>query len=384
MGEIREEGNVEFAKGLDGIIACKSNIGYIDGAKGKLVYRGISIEELAEKSTYEETAYLLIFGKLPKADELDNFKKRLSAARSVPPDIIEILKKFPPETHPMAALRVGITALGCLDYTGEDMSVENATNVGINIISKIATLAAAIARLRKGKEPVKPAPDLGHAANFLYMILGKRPDDKMAKIMDTALILHADHGMNASTFTTMVIASTMSDMYSAISGGIGALKGPLHGGANERALNMLMEIGTPDKATDYVKNAIARKQKIMGFGHRVYKAYDPRARILAKISDNMTRGEEAHKIYEVAKAVEKEVIAAYGARGILPNVDFYSGSVYHAMGIEPKMFTTLFAVSRSAGWVARILEYIPENKIFRPRALYEGPKTMKYVPLVER
>ena len=384
MGEIKAGKNVEFAKGLDGVIACKSSIGYIDGAKGKLVYRGIPIEELAKESTYEETAYLLLFGKLPNSHELDEFKKKLLAARSIPDEVIEILKKLPRKTHPMAALRVGISALGGMDPKGDDMSIENATDVGIKIISQLATIASAIARLRKGMEPVEPASDIGHAANFLYMMLGERPDEKMARIMDIALILHADHGMNASTFTAMVIASTMSDMYSAVAGGIGALKGPLHGGANERALNMLMEIGTPDKAADYVKNAIAGKQKIMGFGHRVYKAYDPRARILAKISDNMTRGEEAHKIYEVAKAVEKEVIAVYGAKGILPNVDFYSGSVYHAIGIEPKMFTVIFAVSRVAGWAARILEYLPENRIFRPRALYEGPRVVRYIPIEER
>jgi len=384
MVEIKTGGNVDFAKGLGGVIACKSSIGYIDGAKGKLIYRGIPIEELAEKSTYEETAYLLIFGKLPKAGELDAFKKRLATCRSVPADVIEILKKLPRETHPMAAMRVGISALGCVDPEGDNMSIEGTTEAGIKIISRSATIAAAIARLRKGEEPVEPRPGLTHAANFLYMLLGKMPDDKRARIMDISLILHADHGMNASTFTAMVIASTMSDMYSAVSGGIAALKGTIHGGANERVVNMLMEIGTPDKAVEYVKNAIAKKQKIMGFGHRVYKAYDPRARILARISEDITRGEKTHKIHEVAKVLEKEVIAVYGKKGILPNVDFYSGCVYNALGIETRMFTALFAVSRTAGWVARILEYLPEGKMFRPRALYEGPKAMKYIPLGER
>lgn len=384
MGELKAEGDTKFAKGLDGVTACKTKIGYIVGDEGKLNYRGIPIEVLAEKSTYEETAYLLIFGKFPSAAELDEFEKRLAASRDIPGNVVEILKKLPRETHPMAALRCGISALGCMDPKADDSGLENATNLGIKIISQIPTVAAAIARLRKGLDPVSPAPDLGHAANFLYMLLGEKPDAKMARIMDLALILHADHGMNASTFAAMVIASTLSDMYSAISGGIAALKGPLHGGATERALNMLIEIGTPDRAREFVRDAVANKKKIMGFGHRVYKAYDPRARILAGISDSVTRGEVSHEIFEVAKAVEKEVIAAYGSKGIFPNVDFYSGSVYHAMGIEPKMFTVIFAVSRVAGWVARILEYIPENRIFRPRALYEGPKLVDYIPIEER
>ena len=384
MGKLKTKGDTKFAKGLDGVTACETKIGYIVGEEGKLIYRGIPVEVLAEKSTYEETAYLLIFGKLPAAAELDEFKKKLAADRDIPGNVIEILKKLPRETHPMVALRFGVSALGCMDPKADDTGIENATDMGIEIISKIPTVAAAIARLREGLDPVSPAPDLEHAANFLYMLRGEKPDEKMARIMDIALILHADHGMNASTFTAMVIASTLSDMYSAISGGMAALKGPLHGGANERALNMLIEIGTPDRAREFVHDAVANKKKIMGFGHRVYKAYDPRARILAGISDSITRGEESHKIYEVAKAVEKEVIAAYGSKGIFPNVDFYSGSVYHAMGIDSKMFTVIFAVSRVAGWVARILEYLPVNRIFRPRALYEGPKLVDYIPLEKR
>ncbi|MDY7029990.1 MAG: citrate synthase/methylcitrate synthase [Spirochaetota bacterium] len=384
MGSLTSGTDAGFSKGLDGVIACKTRIGYIVGDEGKLLYRGIPIEVLAEKSTYEETAYLLIFGKLPTSSELEAFKKRMAANRAVPGAVIDILKKLPRETHPMVALRFGVSALGCMDAKADDTSLENATDLGCKIISQIPTIASIVARLRKNLEPVDPDPNLGHAANFLYMMLGKEPDKKMAKIMDIALILHADHGMNASTFTAMVIASTLSDMYSAISGGIGALKGPLHGGANERALNMLIEIGTPERAGDYVRDAIANKRKIMGFGHRVYKAYDPRARILAQISDDITRGAESHRIYDVAKVVEKEVIDAYGSKGIFPNVDFYSGSVYHAMGIDPKMFTVIFAVSRVAGWVARILEYLPENRIFRPRAMYDGPELVEYTPLDSR
>lgn len=377
-------GQAEFAKGLEGVIACETTMGYVDGQAGKLIYRGYTIEDLAEHSNYEETSYLLLYGKLPTKGELDQFKKRLVGCREVPSAVIEILKRLPKDTHPMAALRTGISALGCMDPDADKTEMDNYTRIGINLISQIATVSAAVARIRKGKEPVKPDPSLDHTANFLYMATGQRPEDLATRVMDISLILHADHGMNASTFTSTVVASSLTDMYSAITAGIGSLKGPLHGGANEQVIKMLLEVGEPNKAEAYIENAMAQKQKIMGFGHRVYKAYDPRARILGKYSEDITKLKGMPHLYEIAKKIEDKVIAAYGERGIFPNVDYYSGTVYYAFGIEPSMFTIIFAVSRIAGWVGRVLEYVKENRIFRPRALYKGPMQVDYVSIDKR
>ena len=384
VGKFEWPVTVELNKGLEGAITNATKIGYIDGQKGWLVYRGYNIFDLAEHSTYEETAYLLLFGELPTKSQLDEFDAKLKKYRSIPKEVIDTLKRVPKDVHPMAALRTGVSVLGCFDPKADDTSVENETEIGIKLISQMATVAGAIARIRKGEEPVEPDPNLSHAANFLYMCNGEKPDDYFARVMDVALILHADHGMNNSTFTCMVVNSTLSDMYSSIVAGICSLKGPLHGGANERALAALLKLKDENDAVAYVKDAIAKKQKIMGFGHRVYKAYDPRAKVLGKYSEEVTKRMGKECLYKVAKKVEEEVIAAYGAKGIFPNVDFYSGTIYYAMGIEPAMFTPIFAVARIAGWAARILEYLPENRIFRPRAVYVGELERKYIPLEER
>jgi citrate synthase len=245
-------------------------------------------------------------------------------------------------------------------------------------------VAAAIARIRKGQEPVDPDPSLDHTANFLYMALGEKPNDLMAKVMDVSMILHADHGMNASTFTCMVVNSSLSDLYSSVCAGIGSLKGPLHGGANERALAEMLPLKSEEEAMAYVQDCIANKKKIMGFGHRVYKAYDPRAKVLGEYSQEVTEKMGMSHLYKIAKKVEDEVIAAYGERGIFPNVDFYSGTIYYALGIDVPLFTPIFAVSRVAGWVSRVLEYLPENRIFRPRAVYVGEMERDYVPIGQR
>ncbi|MFQ6618917.1 MAG: citrate/2-methylcitrate synthase, partial [Fidelibacterota bacterium] len=337
-----------------------------------------------EHSTYEETAYLLLYGKLPKNEQLDEFKKKLIANRSIPGEVIDALKLLPEETHPMAAIRTGVSVLGCLDPAAEEVTVENDERIAINLIAQMATIAGAVARIRNGKEPVEPDPELDHASNFLYMITGEVPDEFIARVMDVALILHADHGMNASTFTAMIINSSLTDLYSSVTGAIGSLKGSLHGGANERALAELMKLKDEDDAVRYVKECIAQKKKIMGFGHRVYKAYDPRAKVLGKYSQESTEKMGMGHLYKIAKKVEDEVIAVYGERGIFPNVDFYSGTIYYAMGIDPPMFTPIFAVSRIAGWVARVLEYLPENRIFRPRAVYVGDLEREYVPMDKR
>jgi citrate synthase len=284
----------------------------------------------------------------------------------------------------MAALRTGFSAVGNFEKGLEPLNLERWTETGIKQIAQMATVAGAWARICKGLEPVEPDPKLDHATNFLYMMTGKKPPPEEAKVMDVSLILHLDHEMNASTFTTMVIASSLPDMYSAVVGGIGSLKGPLHGGANEQVLRLLLDIGEPAKAEAYVQDLMARKIKIMGFGHRVYKAYDPRARILRRYAEQMSAEKGIGKLFAIADIVEKTVIAKLGARGIFPNVDFYSGIVYHAMGIEVDMFTPIFAVSRVAGWVARDLEYVADNRIFRPRSLYTGSLKEEYVPIDKR
>jgi citrate synthase len=304
--------------------------------------------------------------------------------REIPGAVIDTLRKIPKTTHAMAALETGISMLGCLDPDADKCTMESETEISFKLIAQMATVAGAIGRLRQGKEPVDPDPTLEHTANYLYMTTGKKPDELMEKVMDVAMILHADHGMNNSTFTTMCIHSTLSDMYSAIVGGIGSLKGPLHGGANEQALAVLLKLKDEEDATRYVKDCIANKKKIMGFGHRVYKAYDPRAKVLGKFSQEVTQKKGMGHLYRIAKRIEDEVIAAYGEKGIFPNVDFYSGTVYYAFGIEPAMFTPIFAVSRISGWCARVLEYFRDNRIFRPRAMYVGARELTYVPMDQR
>ncbi|MFQ5893476.1 MAG: citrate/2-methylcitrate synthase [Nitrospinota bacterium] len=378
-------GQQEFAKGLDGVIACETEINYIDGAAGKMIYRGYDIEEIGEQTNYEETAYLLLNGRLPTQSELDEFKAKLVSYRPVPSEVIQVLKTIPtPKTHPMSALRTGVSVLGTLNPQAEEQTIENYTDIGLQLIAKLATIAGAVARIRAGAEPVEPDPSLDHAANFCYMMTGEKPSEVFERMMDLSLVLHADHGMNASTFSSMVVISSLTDMYSAIAAGIGSLKGPLHGGANEQVLYMLNEIGSPDKVDEYVDNVIEKKIKIMGFGHRVYKAYDPRARIFGRHSQALCEAAGKPELYEIAKRVEDKVIAAYGEKGIFPNVDYYSGTIYHCLGIETAMFTPLFAVSRVAGWVARILEYLPQNRIFRPRAVYLGDEGLQYVTIEQR
>ncbi|MGD8238037.1 MAG: citrate synthase/methylcitrate synthase [Armatimonadota bacterium] len=375
-----------LGKGLEGAVACESEIGYVDGTKGWLIYGGLNVFDLAEKSTYEESAYVTLNGKLPTQAELDDFNAKLLANRAVPDEVIATLARLPKDTHPMAALRTGVSVLGCLDPGADETSVEAEMEISIKLIAQLATIAGAVAMIRKGKDPVAPDPALGHSANYLYMSTGEKPDELLARIMDVALILHIDHGMNASTFTTMVVNSSLSDMYSSVVAGIGSLKGPLHGGANERVMYDLNDIGSPDNVEPWYRKAREEKRLIMGFGHRVYKAYDPRARILKPLSALMAEADpEMDKLYNIAIKLDDLVCAELGAeKGIFPNVDFYSGIVYTGLGFETAMFTPIFAVSRVAGWCARALEYLADNRIFRPRAAYIGPMTAEYVPMDQR
>lgn len=420
--------------GLEGAIACQTRIGYVDGSHGRLVYRGYDILDLCAHSTFEEVAYLLMHGHLPRLDQLNSFKKRLARYRNIP-ETLRQLMSFPVENmHSMAALRLG-TNLMRHEFTfvdheaarpdisaaissdedsipmetkpkGERRAIyefrrergqrpkevepylQDASGLDscYHLISGVATVTAAISRIRAGRMPIEPDPDMSHAANLLYMMTGKPPSLAEERVMDIALILHADHGMNASTFATMVVASTLSDLYLSVGSGIAALSGPLHGGANEQVLHTLRSIGDSGNVPAWFEKARSRKQKIMGFGHRVYKTYDPRARVLEPLSEHMaTNKEETKAMYKTARALEREVVASLGAeKSIFPNVDFYSGLVYHAMDIPEEMFTPIFAASRVAGWTARMMEYLRTNRIFRPRAMYVGELDREYVPVAKR
>jgi len=409
--------------GLEGAIACESSVGYVNGSKGWLIYRGYDIFDLCANSSFEEVSYLLLHGSLPTAQGLDAYKRKLVSYRHLP-HTMRMLMGFPlEEMNTMAALRLGTLMMrqkqtfrdeeyGRPDVSDAIGSDEDSIPMEIppygepqaiyefrdgpgqardatglescyHLISGVATIAAAIARIRQGKLPLEPDPELGHAANFLYMLTGRRPTPVEERVMDVALILHADHGMNASTFACMVVASTLSDIYFSVGSGIGALSGPLHGGANEQVLKTLHTIGDPKRVKEWLNNARAKGQRVMGFGHRVYKAYDPRARVLGPLARHLTcSNKEVLPLFEIAEALESEVVSTLGKeKKIFPNVDFFSGLVYSCMGIPAELFTPVFAVSRVSGWTARVLEYLENNRIFRPRAMYIGPFGKKYVPL---
>ena len=378
---------VTLNKGLEGAVATATKIGYVNGAKGWLVYRGFNIFDLAIHSTFEETTYLLLYGELPTRRQLLDFSRLLAHHRPVPPTVMDVLEQIPTaRTHPMAALRTAVSVLGNLDDSAEKLTVADETEVAIKLIAQMSTLTGAIARMRHGQMPLSPREDLSHAANLLYLMTGHEPDAVASLIMDIGLILHADHGMNASTFTTMVVNSSLSDMYGSVVAGIASLKGPLHGGANEQVLYDLEEIQKPENVEAWFNRAQETKRKLMGFGHRVYKAYDPRARILGPLAALMGEwNAEVHNLQRIASKLDEIVTTRLGAeKKIFPNVDFYSGIVYRGLAIETAMFTPIFAVSRVSGWTARALEYLGDNRIFRPRAIYTGPPRVAYTPLDRR
>ena len=395
MGRIEFPTTIELGRGLEGAITNVTKVGFVDGQGGRLIYRGYLIEELCENCSFEEVAYLLIFGKLPRAAELEQFNTQLTAAATLPEPILQIIQSTAREAHPMNVLQSAIAAFGCYDkdgpkitqYTskpGDGLKLE--TEVAIRIIARVRSIGAAIARARQGQSIIQPDPKLGFTANYLYMMSGERPDEVTRKVIDVCMILQADHGMNASTFTAMVVHSCLADMYSTVAAAVGALRGPLHGGANEVALDELQHIGGPQKAKDWVAQKVAKGEKIIGFGHRVYKTYDPRAVVLKRYAEKLCRQKGMDKLYETAAAVDEAMVSAMQAAGkpIYPNVDFYSGIVYQTIGFPPSLFPVIFAVSRAAGWTARVLEYLPENRIFRPRAVYDGPTDLKFVPMSQR
>jgi citrate synthase len=371
----------EVKVGLQDVVIATSTICSIDGQRGKLTYAGYDIHDLAQHATFEEVVYLLWHGRLPNRAELTELESRLAENRAISPEIIELLRRLPPPQHSMETLRTTVSALSLYDSEAEDMSEEANRRKALRLTAQMGTLVAAFGRIREGKEPISPDPKLSHAANFLYMLQGQKPGEAEARWFDVALVLHADHSYNASTFAARVTASTLSDMHSAITSGIGTLKGPLHGGANEQVMKMLLEIQSEDRAEPYVRNLLAQKKKVMGFGHRVYHTEDPRATVLRRMSEDLGRRASQPQWFRMSKKIEDLMIRE---KNINANVDFYSASAYYVLGIPIGLYPLIFAVSRISGWTAHVLEQYANNKLIRPLAEYVGPTDLKYVPLDQR
>jgi len=379
MPEVKPE--AKPAAGLRNVVAGESALSSIDGQRGVLAYRGIDIHELAERSSFEEVVFLLHRGTLPTRAQLEDFEAALVRERPVPAGVVALLRGLPAGTHPMTALRTAVSALGAFDPDAEDGAEPARSRKAVRLTAQMATLVAAIDRLRHGTEPVAPDPGLPHAANFLWMLKGTRPTASAARAMDVALVLHADHEFNASTFAARVAASTLADTHGAITAALATLKGPLHGGANEAVMQMLESMAGPEQAAAWVRDAFAQKRKIMGFGHAVYRTEDPRATHLRRLSRQV--GEEAgdRRWYDLSERVEAAVRAQ---KGLYANVDFYSASLYRMLGIPTELFTPVFAVSRIAGWTAHVLEQLGNNRLIRPESEYTGPRDVAYVPLERR
>ncbi len=368
--------------GLEGIIAGESEICYIDGYLGILSYRGYNIHTLAENAKFEEVIFLLWNGWLPKQAELDQLKASLVAARELPGPIVEFLKTAPAQVNTMDLLRTAVSMLSLHDPEAQDMSAEANHRKAVRLMSQTPTLVTTYDRLRNGKPVIPGDPNLSFAANFLYTLTGNRPDEVMERAFDVAMTLHADHELNASTFAARVTAATLSDIYSAITAGIGALKGPLHGGANQDVIKWLLGLGDEESAVEAVKNTLARKVKIPGFGHRVYRTDDPRATHLRVLSEELGRRTGHEKLYRLSKRMEETV---KGIKGLNPNVDFYSASAYYSLGIPIDLYTPIFAVSRMSGWTAHVLEQYRNNRLIRPRAEYKGnPDGQTWIPIADR
>ena len=380
----------EIQKGLEGVVVAESDLTFIDGQAGRLAYRGYAIEDLAREASFEEVVYLLWNGSLPTRDELDDFTDTLADDRAVDDGVIETLRRLAEaDEQPMGAIRTAVSMLSAYDDEpdADPDDLEATRRKGRRITAKMPTLLAAFERLRNGHEPVAPHASLGHAANFLYMLDGEEPEDLAAETFDVALTLHADHGFNASTFTTLVIAATLADTYSAVTGGIGALSGPLHGGANKDVMRLLTEIDERGgDAIAVIEDRLESGGRVPGFGHRVYKTRDPRAPILEEKTRALVESTGESKWYDYAKAVDDYLSEEtdLGRKGIATNVDFYSGTVYDQLGLELDLFPPIFAVSRVSGWVAHIVEYQRDNRLIRPLAQYTGPEVREFVPIEDR
>lgn len=376
--------NEVFKEGLAGVPAAKSRVSHVDGTDGILEYRGIRIEELAKSSSFIEVAYLLIWGKLPTQAEIEEFEYEIRTHRRIKYHIRDMMKCFPETGHPMDALQTSAAALG-LFYAGRALDDPKYIRAAVvRLLAKIPTMVAAFHMIREGNDPIQPNDKLDYASNFLYMLTEKEPDPFAAKVFDVCLTLHAEHTMNASTFSARVTASTLTDPYAVVASAVGTLAGPLHGGANEEVLNMLEEIGSVENVRPYVEKCLANKQRIMGFGHRVYKVKDPRAIILQDLAEQLFAKMGHDEYYEIAVELEKVVEEYVGQKGIYPNVDFYSGLVYRKLDIPADLFTPLFAIARVAGWLAHWKEQLSVNKIYRPTQIYIGDHNLSYVPMTER
>jgi len=369
------------AVGLRGVAAATSSISDVNGEKGELIYQGYNIHDLAKHATFEEVVFLLWNKRLPNRTELSELEQSLRASYGLPAELIALLKQFPREADPIDVLRTAISALEFYDPQSRDISREQSLKTAIRLTAQFPVIVAAADRLRRGLNPVEPSTTLSIAGNFLYMLRGEVPSERDVRIFDVCLILHADHELNASTFTARVVAGTLADMYAAVTAAIGALSGPLHGGANTAVMKTLLEIGSVENVEPYVKRALAEKRKMMGFGHAVYKTEDPRATHLRKFSKEMGDAAGDSKWYEMSRKVEEVMLSE---KGLYPNVDFYSASTYYMMGIPLDLYTPIFAVSRISGWTGHILEQYGDNKLIRPRAEYIGPRDLPFVPIDQR
>jgi citrate synthase len=375
---------LEFRPGLADVPCAESAISYIDGKRARLEYRGIAVETLARESCFEETCWLLLKGDLPTQKELADFDQQLRHHRRIKYKLADLIKCLPETGHPMDALQAGVAAMGMFYPSRDVTNAQSNWESVIRLIAKLPTIVAAFHRLRKGDEAIQPRDDLAHAANFYYMLTEQLPSPAVAKVLDACLILHAEHTMNASTFSGRVTGSTLANPYTVVSSAVGTLTGPLHGGANEEVLDMLDEIGSVENVKPWLEGAVAHKKKIMGFGHRVYKVKDPRATVLQELAENVFVETGRPPKYELAVELERVAAGILGPKGIYPNVDFYSGIVYQGVGIPRDLFTPVFAIARVAGWLAHWLEQLKNNRIFRPEQIYVGKHDVPYVPLEKR
>jgi citrate synthase len=368
-------------RGLEGVVAAETQLCDLDGANGRLAYRGYDIADLAQQATFEQVTYMLLHGDLPKPAQLDGFVVQLTAGRAIPPELIQAFRLMPKDTDPMRVLQAAVAMLGMSDPDATDDSHAANVRKATRLTSQLATAICAHHRVRLGKEPVPAAAGLGHAANFLYMLSGERPGPAAVKAFDASLTLYAEHELNASTFTTRTIVSTQSDMHSAVAGGVGALKGPLHGGAGEAVMRTLMEIGEVSNVDAFTDRALAEKRRFMGMGHRVYKAGDPRAAILRGMAEEACRQSGQFKWFQIAVKLHERIAKA---KGLIPNVDFYSAPLFYSLGIPVDLFTPVIAAGRIAGWSANIVEQHDDNRLIRPRADYVGPKRRAWTPIERR
>lgn len=371
-------------KGLEGIIAAETTMSFIDGVKGVLEYVGIAIDDLARNSSFEETVFLLWNSRLPKRDELEAFTRSLRERYMPPAGLRDRIRTLPADAQPMHVLRTLVSSLALYDDDPNANSVPAARAKALNILGHAPAMVAWFDRHRKGRDLIDPDPSLSFAENFLYMLNGEKPTETMARAFDVCMILHADHGLNNSTFTSRVVASTQSDMYSAMTAAIGSLRGPLHGGANEDVMRMLNQIPSVADAESFIQDKLNNKGKIAGFGHRVYKAYDPRATYLKTLAEQLAKDTNQGELYEKSKKIEEVMLREKAAKGIYPNVDFYSATTYHCIGLKLDLFTPMFALSRIAGWAAHVIEQLADNRLFRPKAEYVGPHGQKYTPIEQR